>query len=163
MSLADELTSVRIDEMIGSLGRGVARAQYDLDLTSIRIARIMSGVDEKDRVALGRKTYSLLELGLTPTFYQFVDSLIEVKISITVTSSTDRSETRTQASAGLAWDGEGVSARVSSVNASYSSKYQYSAEGSSLVRTKLVPVPAPALLSQRILALANEAPAEGRK
>lgn len=163
MSLGEELSTVRFDEMIGSLGRGIARAQYELDLTSVQIARMMAGADEKDRIALGSRTYSLLELGLTPTFYQFVDSLIEVKVSITVTSSTTSSSSSTRASAGVGWDGDGVSARVSSVNASYASKYQYSAEGSSVMSTKLVPVPAPALLSERILALANERPPEVRK
>ena len=39
------------------------------------------------------------------------------------------------------------------VSASFSSKYQYSAEGSSLMRTKLVPIPPPALLEERIRAL----------
>jgi hypothetical protein len=43
--------------------------------------------------------------------------------------------------------------RVSTVSASYSAKYQYSAEGSSLMRTKLVPVPAPAILEERIRAM----------
>ncbi len=42
---------------------------------------------------------------------------------------------------------------VSSVSASYSAKYQYSAEGSSLMRTKLVPVPPPAILEERIRAM----------
>ena len=158
MSLGEELSSVGVDEMIGSLGRGIARAQYDLDLTSVQIARMMAGVDDKDRVPLGNRNYSLLELGLTPTFYQFVDSLIEIKVAITITSSTDKNTTSINASAGLGLDSQGLSARVSSVNASYSNKYQYSAEGSSLLRTKLVPVPAPALLSERIRAMVNEAP-----
>lgn len=156
MSLGEELTSVRFDEMIGSLGRGIAKAQYDLDLTSVQIARLMSGVDEKDRVQLGKRSYSLLELGLTPTFYQFVDSVIEVKVSISVKSSTESTTTSTKASASFGWDLGGVSASVSAVSASYANKYQYSAEGSSLMRTKLVPVPAPALLSERIRALVEE-------
>ena len=44
----------------------------------------------------------------------------------------------------------GAHASVSSVSASYASKYSYSAEGSSLIRTKLVPVPSPAILEERI-------------
>ena len=46
--------------------------------------------------------------------------------------------------------GGGYSARASSVSASYASKYQYSAEGSSLMRTKIVPVPPPPVLEERI-------------
>ena len=36
------------------------------------------------------------------------------------------------------------------VTAHYTGKYNYSVEGSSLLRTKLVPVPPPAILEERI-------------
>jgi hypothetical protein len=39
---------------------------------------------------------------------------------------------------------------AASVNATYSNKYSYTAEGSSLLRTKLTPVPPPAILEERI-------------
>jgi len=90
--------------------------------------------------------FSLLELGFMPNFYQFVDTIIEVKISISMTkeSSYSQSSSTTRASAG--WG----SVKVSTVSASYSSKYSYHAEGASLLRTKLVPVPPPAVLEERI-------------
>jgi hypothetical protein len=40
--------------------------------------------------------------------------------------------------------------QTTQVDATYSSKYSYSAEGASLLRTKLVPVPPPAILEERI-------------
>ena len=49
--------------------------------------------------------------------------------------------------------GGGAKLSVSSVSASYASKFQYSAEGSGLLRTKLVPVPPPAILEERIRGL----------
>lgn len=39
---------------------------------------------------------------------------------------------------------------TTTVDGSYSQKYSYSAEGASLLRTKLVPVPPPAILEERI-------------
>ena len=45
--------------------------------------------------------------------------------------------------------------KVSTVSAAFASKYQYSAEGSSLLRTKLVPVPPPAILQERMRRLAE--------
>lgn len=42
------------------------------------------------------------------------------------------------------------SVQTTQVDATYSSKYSYSAEGASLLRTKLVPVPPPAILEERI-------------
>ncbi len=115
---------------------------------------------------------SMMELGFTPTFYQFVDTIIEVKIAIkmtrereytrgTTTASRDRSSasSRSRRGGGLvslfggkrssSYSGNS-SVQTTQVDASYSAKYSYSAEGASLLRTKLVPVPPPAILEERI-------------
>lgn len=108
---------------------------------------------------------SMLELGFSPTFYQFVDTMIEVKISIkytqegsyTRTTNTNKRSSSFKAGAmfipGL---GGGIAAgravTTTQVNATYSQKYSYSAEGSSFLRTKLVPIPPPAILEERIRA-----------
>jgi hypothetical protein len=103
---------------------------------------------------------SMMELGFTPTFYQFVDTIIEVKISIRYTQEGSRTistqTTNKQRSFGINRVGfargirANTSVTTSQVNASYSQKYSYSAEGSSLLRTKLVPIPPPAILEERI-------------
>lgn len=104
---------------------------------------------------------SMLELGFSPTFYQFVDTIIEVKISIKYTqegsvtrnsaSGGFSSSGRTQGLRGLIFGGRrSTTVTTSHVNASYSQKFSYSAEGSSLLRTKLVPIPPPAILEERI-------------
>lgn len=156
MALFEELASVPIDRMISSMARGIAKAQYDLDLAGIKIAQLMAGITESSRVAFGNKTYSMLELGFTPSFYHFVDTVIEVRVSITITRSREFTTSRGSSTSYDRADDEVTHTRTSSVNASYSNKYQYSAEGSSLMRTKIVPVPAPALLNERILALVEE-------
>lgn len=104
---------------------------------------------------------SMLELGFTPTFYQFVDTIIEVRISISYTEERSsevsvKSDSKTVSrTASLSWNrGLRVSrsrtVTTTQVNASYANKYNYSAEGSSLLRTKLAPVPPPAILEERI-------------
>ena len=109
---------------------------------------------------------SMLELGFAPTFYQFVDTIIEVKIAIRMTRETERTVTRGSRGRGLGvggfrrggssssfQTGVGLVATSSQVDATYASKYSYSAEGASLLRTKLVPVPPPAVLEDRVRAL----------
>jgi hypothetical protein len=169
MSVGTELLAVPFPEMVQRLGVGIAEAQLQIDMVSLRIARLMAGYDEEDDEAKdgdGVKSpryliefgdgnsYSLLELGFTPTFYQFVDTVIELKMSISMTRTTEvkRATSTTKASArGFAVPfAAGGSVSATSVSASYSAKYQYSAEGSSLMRTKLVPVPPPAVLETRI-------------
>lgn len=107
---------------------------------------------------------SMLELGFTPTFYQFVDTIIEVKIAIKITSTSEsgyaQRNSTTSKSNGfkMGWGffggrfGTNTNSQVSTsqVDATYASKYSYSAEGSSLLRTKLVPLPPPAILEDRI-------------
>lgn len=170
-SIGQQLLDVPFPDMIKSMGLAIAEAQYELDLVGMRLAQMMSGEyqvevedpndpDEtvletrKATVKFADEELSLLELGFTPTFYQFVDTLIEVKISLSMSYQREykRSRSTTQASfIGGAFLGfGGAKATVSSVSASYASKYQYTAEGSSLIRTKLVPVPSPAVLEERI-------------
>lgn len=156
MGSFDELTNVRIDRLITSIGSGIARAQFDLDMTSLRIAELMSGTRDDSLIQFGGKQYSLLQLGFTPTFYQFVETLIEVKVSISTSQSSSSSRTSRSSEKEVDEGGGSVTTSASSVSANYASKYQYSAEGSSMVRTKLVPVPAPAILNQRLRELAAQ-------
>ncbi|MDN4590592.1 hypothetical protein DBA29_19075 [Xenophilus aerolatus] len=106
---------------------------------------------------------TLMQAGLLPTFYQFTESLIEVKVSISHRSSSSREfeagaefEISTEAEAHGSLFGFGGSASVSTTFASHvnyksSSTYDYSAEGSSLLRTTLKPVPAPPRIIPRIV------------
>lgn len=106
---------------------------------------------------------TLMQAGLMPTFYQFTESLIEVKISISHRSSSSREfevgaelEVSTEAEAHGSLFGFGGSGSVSTTFASHvnyksASTYDYSAEGSSLLRTTLKPVPPPARIMPRIV------------
>lgn len=169
MSLGSELLAVPFPEMVQKLGIGIASAQLQLDLVSLGIARLMAGYDEDNPDASEGSNpylikfgpddvyYSLLELGFTPTFYQFVDTVIEVKMSISMSTQREvrRSASSSESAAGFVVDPfrVGGAVQTTSVSASYAAKYQYSAEGSSMLRTKLVPVPPPAVLEERIRAL----------
>lgn len=111
--------------------------------------------------------YTLLQAGLMPTFYQFTESIIEVKISISqraeVSSELEMGasyestvETEASASADLFLFSASGSVKTSSTFASHvnyksSATYSYSAEGSSLLRTTLKPVPPPERLIPRII------------
>ena len=111
---------------------------------------------------------SMLELGFSPTFYQFVDTIIKVSITIKFTregsSSYEykRKSKSTDRSASFSWR-RGLKTNktvtTTQVNANFSQKYSYSAEGSSLLQTKLVPIPPPAALEERVqqqMAIARE-------
>jgi len=178
--IGQELLDVPFPDMIKSMGLAIAEAQYALDEAGIRLAQMMSGryeIETLDPVtgAVSSETHealvtfdgeqmSLLELGFTPTFYQFVDTLIEVKISISMSTETGFSHSRKTFSASAFGGGYlgfgGGKMKATAVSARYASKFQYSAEGSSLLRTKLVPVPSPAVLEERIRGILEKRKAE---
>ena len=123
--------------------------------------RVFFGHEKVEGVDVPQKV-SMMELGFTPTFYQFIDTIIEAKIAIRISRESERSvvnkgETKTvqsEAYRRTTLHGSKVGGRsvvtTTPVDASYSSKYSYSAEGSSFLRTKLVPVPPPPVLEDRI-------------
>jgi hypothetical protein len=109
---------------------------------------------------------SMMELGFAPVFYSFIDTIIEVKIAIKISQETESTTSTTDTSRTVAGQtsfrglpflrgsvNRTRNVSTSQVNATYSSKYSYSAEGSSLLRTKLAPVPTPGILDERIRAI----------
>ncbi len=166
-SIGQELLNVPMGDMIRQMALAIADAQFELDKSSILVAEMMGGSmrvrDEEgvpvtpavtldSRVSFGGEQLSMLELGFSPNFYQFVDTIIEVKIAVKMTESV-ASTYSTTTSAPSIKKHQKMRAMVTQVDASYTRKYDYSAEGASLLRTKLVPVPPPAVLEERIRAL----------
>lgn len=215
------ITSMGLAEMISNLALGIAKGQAQLDFECMQIARFMGDA----QIAFGKRPgsnepdlISLIELGFTPNFYQFVDTVLELRVAVSTkfeetieqdTSSTKLDETDTASQSSQAnqsqssfggygvnwgwgwWNGgynvygySGSNASQSSasssfkqknlslttVDAKYSSTYNYAVEASSVVKTKIVPVPPPTILeeiirakvqqrkdSERLLRLAAEA------
>lgn len=173
-SVGTELLNAPFPEFVVQLGKGIAEAQYELDKVSLRITQLMAGysnettdsdesdildlkgkAENKDLITLAKdKSYTLLELGFTPTFYQFVDTVLELKMAVSM--SRESVYTRSSKEKRMQFRLFRGSAKVASVNASYSQKYQYSVEGSSLMRTKIVTVPPPPRLEEIIREITSE-------
>jgi len=174
MAIGQDLLNVPMGDMIRQMAFAIADAQVQLDESSLRVAEMMSGkrvernadgtpsgVVTDTRVTFHDEQLSMMELGFTPTFYQFVDTIIEVKIAIKMSrevasTTTIKGERKT---ARLVFGNGRIDYSVTTtpVDATYSSKYNYTAEGSSLLRTKLTPVPPPPILEERIRKLSEPA------
>ena len=159
------------DNIRGILARKDVTEEERKTLISGQVSKSVGGQPLKEKVIRVPTRMSMMELGFTPTFYQFVDTIIEVKIAIRMTRERAYERTTSNASrdrqsssgrstrVGLSWP-PGVrksktyrsnsSVQTTQVDATYSQKYSYSAEGASLLRTKMVPVPPPAVLTERI-------------
>ncbi len=172
MSIGQQLLDVPFGEMVSSLGMAIAQAQCALDQNSIEILKMMGEADTVTLPMVGSMEYSdgklkvedkdfstsMIGAGFQPTFYQFAETVIEVKMAISMSqeSSSETHSTTTETSKKKSFWRNKSTARTSTVDATYSSKYNYSAEGSSLLRTRLVPVPPNTIISQ-IIDMRNQA------
>jgi hypothetical protein len=178
--LAQQLSEVPFGDLLTSMGRGLAEAQFALDRMSSLVALTLSGnygletnatgewsvVERNNRIAFGGEELSLLELGFTPTFYQFVDTILEIKVSISMTlDQSMKEEKRSTVSDEQSWTEGGflgiggtkrTKTNTTTVSSQFSSRFQYSVEGASVVRTKLVTVPPPAALTNLVRELVAE-------
>jgi hypothetical protein len=109
-------------------------------------SRIQFGFDVVDGRRVPR-LLSLMELGFTPTFYQFVDTVIDVKVALRlnkVSQPVDPATGQREAS------GEQVVISSTPIDGTYAAGYGFNLELASSFRTKLVPVPPPATLEARL-------------
>ena len=179
MSIGQQLLDVPFGEMVSSLGMAIAEAQCALDRNSIEILKMMgeadtvelpmvemsyqSGQNNRDKnygIQINSTPYktSMIGAGFQPTFYQFAETVIEVKMAISMSSESSSEvnvKTETKTDKKSFWKNK-TTARTTTVDATYSSKYNYSAEGSSLLRTRLVPVPPNTIIAQ-VIDMRNQA------
>lgn len=155
-----QMANLPIGELFRSVALGIAEAQTKLDQSSMAVAELMSGVrvgqngqttdsrvyfgahlDEQTKTMVPDRL-SMIELGFTPTFYQFVDTVIEIKVAMSIAKMAQPDQTAGGAPI--------YAVTTTPVDATYASSYNFSAEFSSVIKTKLVPIPPPALLEERI-------------
>ena len=188
MSVGQELLNVPFADMVRSLALAIADGQLALDMNSIQVAQelaqtyldeqtVVMAIEETvdgegnvvdTKLVMNDNPISLLAYGMEPRFYEFSESIIEVKITITIrverafeTSFQSKFEIKNKTEAKLKyrtpwWSSllfgkasaevktTTTTAFATSFNAKYSSKYNFRAEGTSLLRTILRPVPSPA-------------------
>jgi hypothetical protein len=94
-------------------------------------------------------TMSMVQAGLLPTFYQFTEASIDVKLSITMREEDVTQQNGVTRSAGFLGL-RPTKAYAASVDFRSSSKYSYSAEGSSALHATLRPVPPPSRLEPTV-------------
>jgi hypothetical protein len=118
----------------------------DSNHNDIVITGVLVQSDVGDTIKL-----SLLQAGVNPTFYQFTNSTITVKMSVSSTSETDTSLSFSSSFQGqINSDNIFSSGSYSShVNASFAAKYSYSVDGSSSLSTTLAVVPPPKAMMPR--------------
>ncbi len=187
VSVGQELLNVPFGEMIKEMALAIAEGQMALDMNSVQVAQTLAEteldansvvlyieetVDEDGNVTAtdvvtNDAPMSLLTYGLEPRFYEFTESIIEVKMAITMkressaeikygskfSLSSTTKISGSYSSGGLSSllfgkvkvkaENTTTVAYSSTFDAKYNSKYSFSESGTSLLRTTLKPVPPP--------------------
>jgi hypothetical protein len=173
MGIGQELLNVPFPQMVYQLASAIARSQSLLDRESIEILKVMGNKElapvflpaikiEGGEVVEDEIETSMVGAGFQPTFYQFAETIIEVKMAITMSRETEytsesKGEVKTTSTTSKWWNlSRKTVVTTTPIDASYSSKYNYTQEGSSLIRTRLVPVP-PNSIIQRQLDMRSQA------
>ncbi len=187
VSVGQELLNVPFGDMIKEMALAIAEGQMALDMNSVQVAQALAEteletgsvvmyieetVDENGNVTATNvvtndSPMSLLTYGLEPRFYEFTESVIEVKMAITMMREhstelkygrefkfSNQSKVKGSLSSGgllsflsgkkkVEFENTTNVAYTSTFNAKYNSKYSFKEEGTSLLRTTLKPVPAP--------------------
>lgn len=180
MAIGQELLDIPIADMVRDLAGAVAEGQLSLDRASIETLKFLAseanaidlipqvteviapapstltvggrqvdipGISVTQQPVQPVKT-TLLQAGLLPTFYQFTEALIEVRLSITL---KETGTAQTQARPGFA--GRSVMAFAAPVNFRNASTFTHTAEGSSLLRVTMKPVPPPVRLAPDVVSV----------
>ncbi len=148
---AKMLEQFPLGSLVESLGIAIANAQYALDRNAVEILKSLSA----EQITLGGanpQPRTLLSLGFTPSFYHITEATVEAKVAFSTSQSQDIS-----ASASVRV-GSAFSFVCASVNASYSNKYSFKAEGSSSIATKFVSIPPPSELADALASMRGPAP-----
>ena len=136
------LEQAPLGQLVESIGTAIAEAQYNMDRFVLKTLELLddredNGVQLPDES--GKR--SMLELGFTPSFYHFSEATITAKVAF---SAMNSEEFGVGGEIGGGYPG----IFFVSVNASYSNKYSFTADGSSELRTTIVSLPPPGPLSE---------------
>jgi len=164
-----ELSEVPIDQLIANLAKGIADGQQALDMASVQTLITLSNtmvslIPEVTEVitpspfevqvsghsveitgarvmasAAAPVTMSALQAGLVPSFYQFTEATIALKLSVQVREAQELDEDGTRRPIFLLFG--------SSVNFKTQNTFSYQADASSSVTVVVKPIPAPARLT----------------
>lgn len=114
-----------LSELMVEIGRGIAKAQHELDMSSIEVQKY---IDSQE---------TLTNYGLSATWYAMPETSFEMKVDYTVVQEESEEGTKTTASR------PSPRLRVAPINAKYENYFKRSTGVESKLNFKIVPVPPP--------------------
>lgn len=139
LKLAREVMELPLPQLFGKLCQALPDAQEALDANAIAMLQRLASTTVE---VPGGEPRSLIALGFVPSFYQITEATVHAKL----TFSLQKSESvEVGGSAGV-----NVQMFSAAFNASYSSKFSFSASGTSEVTARIASVPPPMALLEAV-------------
>lgn len=143
-TIQNTLTNAPLSTMIENMGLSIAKAQSALDTNSIEMLQNLVST----KVEIGGKNISLINLGFVPSFYTFTEASFEAKMDFSLSESMS-----IDVGGEVSVNTEMVSA---SVSAHFARKFDQSASASSSIAARMVSLPPPENLLERLRNLSAE-------
>lgn len=124
--------------LLNQLGSAIASAQRELDMNSIRMA-MQLGDAENHGVDVDNAKKSLIELGFAPVFYHFSEATIDIRVSLSSSTTTEVGTSMSAMVGGTAY----FVMFAATVSASFSAKYSFKSEASSSIVARIASIPPP--------------------
>ncbi len=155
-NVGERLLEAPVPELIESLGKAIASAQYEMDATAVEIGEKLGNTTVSLRDENGKEVErSLLELGFTPSFYHFQEATIEVKMTINLEVEAGARITRGGGEEDAEEDDDEEESKSvipigSSLSLDVHGKFGFDQEGSSKITAKLVSIPSPSAFADAL-------------
>ena len=159
LNVGQELLNVPFADMLASIGLAIAQSQTALDNESMDILTRMADQEnypvylpkvENGQISQTPTVVSMLAAGFQPTFYQFSETMIEVKMDISVSGQATEAVWNRNSRSVVKLNNRAYLLRATPINATYTNRYNYSIEGASILKTRLVPIPPNAIMQDII-------------
>ncbi|MCP4663295.1 MAG: hypothetical protein GY856_48500 [bacterium] len=148
MAFLKPIDHVRMTRFIRRMAETVIETQKEMDRRSLEIFEEMADPEQGFQLPGTDAKRSLLELGFAPPFLHFSECQFQNRLSITITRSGGSEVTTSMP--GLPGGIPGLDMFAAPVGPAMDNKYSYPMNESSEISTRMVALPAPAVLMERL-------------
>lgn len=146
------ISTLRLDQFVGVFAQGVVQAQVALDQNLIATSREVT--DPQKGLVVQKpngdvRHYSMLEMGFMPSAFHITQADLDLKVGFSASLDVTKTKATQKKKRSLKQILKG-NLSAQSIDAAYSSRYQFRMEGASQIQASLVSRPEPKAMIERL-------------
>lgn len=146
------INTLRLDRFVGAFAQGLLRAQATLDQNLIATSREITDPQKgfsQQKPNGDVRQYSMLEMGFIPSAFYITQADLDLKVGFSTSRDVAESQATQKKKRNLKKILKG-NLSAQSIDATYSSRYQFRIEGASRIKASLASRPEPAAMIDRL-------------